>query len=433
MIKFIKCLFLLVPFAFIVNAQQKTEFSKRPQPDPTIRNLNVGDQVPNVIISKIIRNDKSNAKLSDFKDQLLIIDFWDTFCGSCIDALPRLDTLQQQFGSRIKILPVSYQSEAVMSAFFKNNNFVNKRNVKLPCVVEDKLLGSYFPYKLISHEVWIYKGVVKAITGTDYITAKNIQTILDGKTVKWPVKNDMVNFDPKKPIFAQTEADQYNTTGHFLKYSGITGHREGIDYKKAIVYDTLATGYRSAFYNKSIVQAFTMMTFLLNPKTFILHPDRLILEVKDKSRYVYEKEKKFPSDWLSEHEICYEMVSAKPMDKKERLEYIYSDLQHLLGVNARWEKRDVNCLVIIKNKEVNIDSLNATRKTGKKVIVSGIPVFYLDQSEQYPPGIDETGIKGQIVIQDFSNLDGLKKQLQLYGCDIIEAKRNIDVMVITEK
>lgn len=430
MSKFIKYTTFLVLLAFHLSAQQKTEFSRRPQPDPSINNLKVGDHVPDLVISKIIRNNKSSAKLSDFKNQLIILDFWDTFCVNCIEALPKLDSLQKQFGNNVKILPVTYQSEAVMTTFFKNNKSV--KNIKLPCVVEDKILGSYFHYKFISHEVWIYKGIVRAITFPDYVTAKNIKAILDGKVVDWPVKNDSDDFNPKKLIFVQSEADQYNTKSNFLKYSGITGQRAGIDYNKGIVYDTLANGYRASFFNYRIPMAFSMITNRIKPRNFIPHPDRLILEVKDRSKYIYDPKEGSLTDWEREHQFCYELVSAKSMTEKERLEYVYSDLNHLLGVNARWEKKRVKCLVLIRTKEItNLDSLNRTRK-GTKITMDFIPVYFLDQTEKYPPAIDETGFKGNVIIQPIETVEDLKKQLQIYGCDIIEAEREIDVMVITE-
>lgn len=423
----------LTMFTLHLSAQEKTktEFSRRPQPDSKIQNLKIGDQVPDIWIQKIIRDTKTSTKILDFKNQLLILDFWDTFCGSCIEALPKLDNLQKQFGNKIKILPVSYQAEEVMVAFFKNNKIA--KNVSLPCVVEDKILGSYFQYKLISHVVWINQGKVTAITGTDYVTAKNIQTILDGKKVNWPIKNDMVNFDYRNPIFIQTEADQYNTAGRFLKYSGITGHREGIDYRKGLFTDTLANGYRTAFYNKSIVSSFIMINYAIKPTDFIPHPDRLVLEVKDRSKYVYSSDYGFSSDWRRQNEICYEFFCTKKMTEKERLAYIYSDLNHLLGVNARYEKRPVKCLVLTKTKEIiNLDSINKDRKTGTRIAMSSIPLFFLDQTGKFPPAIDETGFKGIVKIFPFKTIEELRGQLQLYGCDIIESERKIDVLVITE-
>lgn len=104
--KLLKIIIIAILYLSIENvyAQQKTrvEFSRRPEPDLKIRNLKIGDRVPEIIISKIIGDSKPDAKISDFKDKLLILDFWDTFCGSCIEALPKLDSLQQKFGNKIK-------------------------------------------------------------------------------------------------------------------------------------------------------------------------------------------------------------------------------------------------------------------------------------------------------------------------------------------
>lgn len=432
---------LLLSFeAGFTQQKTKTEFSRRPEPDPKILSIKIGDRVPEILIKKIIRNNIRTAKLSDFKDQLLILDFFDTFCGSCIEALPKLDSLQKQFGNKIKILPVSYQSEQVMEAFFKNRSLV--RNLHLPCVVEDKVLGSHFKYKLISHEVWIYKGIVKAITGTDYVTAKNIQTILDGNDVNWPVKNDMIDFNPTKQIFVQQLSDQYNLKNGFLNYSGITGHRDGIDYKGGIrsTYDSIGRFYRTYFYNFNIVAAFRALTFSIgsHPKNILLTPGRLFLEVKDKSRYVYDKSYGFRSDWNRENEICYEFISAKHMEEKTRLQYVFEDLCLKLGLNVGWKKRKVDCLVLKKVKEIdNLETLNQSRnktvKNGWVIDVPGIILMYFDIDGKYPPVLNETNFKGQMIIGDDTSLNGLKEQLKLYGLELEKAEREIDVMLIQEK
>lgn len=444
MMKTLKIIALLFYLSLsIVYAQQanKTEFSRRPEPDPKIQSLKVGDQVPDILISKIIRDNKASAKISDFKDKLLILDFFDTFCGSCIEALPKLDSLQKQFGNKVKILPVSYQSKAVMETFFNTNKFVTGKNVKLPCVVEDKILGSYFKYKLISHEVWIYKGVVKAITGTDYVITKNIQSILDDQDVNWPVKNDMVDFNENELIFVQKNMDQYNTKNVFLKYSGIVGQRDGIDPRKGVTttYDSVSHIYRTSFFNFDIVTAFKALTYLsgISPRNTVLTPSRLVLNVKDKSKYVYDKSYGIRSDWNREHQLCYEFVTAKPMEEKQRLNYVIEDLSLKLGINVQWTKKKMNCLVFTKIRDVNnLDSLNEVRKKtvkgGWQTDISGLKLMFFELEMKYPPIIDESNFKGQMIIGDDTSFEGVRKQLNLYGCDIIQAERETDVMVITE-
>src|SRR5689334_64140 len=64
-------------------------------------NLKVGDVFPHFDFGKVIMSDKQKLNSSAFKDQLLILDFWNTRCGSCINALPKMEALQKQFGNRI--------------------------------------------------------------------------------------------------------------------------------------------------------------------------------------------------------------------------------------------------------------------------------------------------------------------------------------------
>lgn len=420
-------------------AQNKTHLnntiSQRPKYDSNIKSLIVGDKIPDLVISKIINDTKRVAKVSDFKNQLLILDFWETSCGSCIEALPKLDSLQKQFGNKIKILGVTWQSEAVVKHFFETNRFL--KGLKPACVVEDKLLGSHFKHKIISHLVWIFKGKVISTTSSEYVTKENIETILNGKNPTWPVKRDELTFDPDKPIFSLREADQYNQKNSFLSYSGITGQREGVDYKGykgGIGYhaDSLNHIYRTYFYNRSVVQLYHLLWFTLVPKNFIPIPGRLVLEVKDPSKYVYDPNTGYYDQWKREHEVCYEMVISKTLPENERLKNIVNDLNLKLGLNGRWEKRKTKCLVISKIKDVkNIDSINLSRR-GRKITINGIIVFSLDQTGKYPPAIDESNFKDQMIIEPFNTIDDLRYQLQLYGCDIVDAEREIDVMVITE-
>ncbi len=59
--------------------------------------LNIGDKVPDFVIPKIYNSSKKTARLSDFKDQLLIVDFWLRTCAGCVEALPGLERLQKKF------------------------------------------------------------------------------------------------------------------------------------------------------------------------------------------------------------------------------------------------------------------------------------------------------------------------------------------------
>lgn len=431
--KYILSIYLAVTFLF-TNAQTKpgTAISQRPKYAKTI-SLKVGDQVPDLLIPRIIHNDRSAAKITDFKDQLLILDFWETTCGTCIEALPKLDSIQKYFGNKIKILGVTWETEARVRKFFQTNKFL--RGLKSPCIVEDQRLGAYFRHKIISHVVWIYKGKVISMTTTEYVTKENIATVLAGKTPTWPVKRDDLVFDPGLPIFKLNAADQYNQQKRFLSYSGLTGQREGVDYKDGMEYTADSVGhiYRTYAYNRSIVKLYHNLWFKISPKNFIPVPGRLFLEVKDPDAYVHNPKKDLLDQWKRAHEICYEMVTSVPLPEEQRLKLMVQDLNAKLGLDGRWEKRKTNSLVITRTKEIkNLDSINQSRK-GYALNMQGLIIFFLDQTGKYPPAVDESEFKDQkIVIAPFDTLEELRQQLHVYGCDLIEAERELDVMVITE-
>ncbi|MBA2734431.1 MAG: TlpA family protein disulfide reductase [Acidobacteria bacterium] len=44
--------------------------------------------------------DNQQAKLSDYLGQVVVLDFWATFCAPCVEEAPHLDALQKRFGAQ---------------------------------------------------------------------------------------------------------------------------------------------------------------------------------------------------------------------------------------------------------------------------------------------------------------------------------------------
>jgi hypothetical protein len=240
-------------------------------------------------------------------------------------------------------------------------------------------------------------------------------------------------------MFTLNEPTLYTTTDNFNEFSGCTGYRPGIDYKGGIAFydDTLKNSYRVSFYNKSIVEAYNNLFFLSDSikRDFILTPGRLILNVKDSSKYIYSKKRGLKEIWNQNHTFCYEMVSSKPPNKTNRIKKVLQDLNLKLGLDVKWEKRFVNCTVIYKaNPTINPDTVSIPKEPSIKMIFSAIPMLTFDMLQKYPPAVNETGYNGYVYLSSAQVSDGsLRKQLQRYGFDYKEEKRKIEVMVISEK
>jgi thiol-disulfide isomerase/thioredoxin len=166
-----------------------------------IKPLTIGDKVPDAVIKNIYNYPALQSSISAFNNKLLILNFMATNCISCLKALPRFASLQNEYGDKIQIVLVTNQSAEKIKTFLRL-----RPEVKLPIVSGDSVLSKLFPHTFISHEVWIKEGVVKAITYADYVNKTNIETILSDKKINWPVKRDMAEFDYSKPLL-RPEAD----------------------------------------------------------------------------------------------------------------------------------------------------------------------------------------------------------------------------------
>ncbi|WP_316839247.1 TlpA family protein disulfide reductase [Pedobacter gandavensis] len=449
-------LLFLLPIS-VVNGQNRNQpeakKSHKIKNNVLFKNLRVGDSVPNIQIAKIINDNIKSAKISDFKDRLLIIDFWATNCTSCVSALPELDSLQKVFGHKIKILPVTYEDEQITANFLKKNKKVSGLNIT--SVVEDKVLSKWFKHRVISHEVWIYKGRVIAITAPEYVDAHNIQKVLDGQHINWPVKDDFLVFHYDKPLFNVSDVN-FKNEKRILQYSGILGYQEGAYTKSGSVIDTIRGTKRYYLINHSILAAYkrlwedvkTTAVIPIPPSgTNIFTPTQLILEVKDRSRYIYDKSKDYRENWKRMNEISYEFVTSDTgLTAKEISKKMIDDLDRRFGLYGRWEKRQIKCLALVRTS--SLDKLKSVA-TGnefefrldesiKKIRNSAIGnlVLWLNNYHGNPPVFNETNYKGNIDIDlnisSWTDIYALRKALQAYDLDLKETTRNLDVFILKD-
>lgn len=133
LIRFALLLILSVPFFCTAQQAYKT-----------------GDVIPDLPIKKILNHTSPSAPLNRFKNTLIIIDFFGTWCVPCIRALPELASYKSKFSDNISIVLVSTEEEAKLSKFISN-----RQPFPFPLIVdEDKAFTNLFqppsyPYTII--------------------------------------------------------------------------------------------------------------------------------------------------------------------------------------------------------------------------------------------------------------------------------------------
>jgi len=439
---------LLLACSLTTVAQQKKPAKKAVQ--LSVKNLTVGDKVPDIFIPKLINYKSHRAKLSDFKCDLMIIDFWSINCSGCVAGLPKMKVLQDKFGDSIKVLPVTYDGEKTTADFWKKNRYT--KDLNLLSVVDDKIFAAYFKHLGIPHEIWIYKGVVMGITFADYVTEDNIRGILQGKPVSWPIKNDFVTtFDYKKPLL-QVDDKQYDDATGPIKYAAITGYRE-MTYggKTGIEKDSVRHTIRSYSINNLVTLAyFTYWQKLRDPemknyKTNSPDASRWILEVKNPLDYASpEQTGEYLNVWHKKHLFCYEAVSPDTgQTPEQQAKADLANLDFLLGLHGRFETRRVKCLVLVKTS--NDDKLKTSGDYNKMAIEKGRIVlrnvnlealpYMLNKYVGNPPIFDETGFKGNVDMDlkatSWTDIAGIRASLKTYGLDLKEEQRDLEMFVLT--
>jgi thiol-disulfide isomerase/thioredoxin len=438
------CLLLFI--TTLTQAQEKDKYG-RPPLVSGITELKIGDQVPDILIDNIINDDQRSIRTSDYKNRLLVLDFWERSCGTCIASMPKLDSLQRVFGDTVKLLSVTWESEDHIVDFFNKNRFLKEQNppVHRASAVDDRVLRSYFRYQTNPHVIWIYKGRVMAITGYEHITSANIQEVLNGKTVNWPLKND--SFDPMYPLMRLDGLSTEVRDSPYYCYSVLTGTSNsmqiglgGLFFKQ----DTVRNSSRLAFFNQDLSSIYQILLYATKPsvkmedmkkdatkRPYLPHSARRILEVKDVSRFrnIHQEDQVL---WDKKNHFCYEMEKYGLVDKQTLAKQTIMDLNNRFNLYGRYEKRKVKCLVFVKTDKTLTDTL---LKGQDGMSIPALVMMKLDYTQKYPPAIDETGLSPDVefnMMPDDGTIAGLRKEMQRHGLDLIEAEREIEVLVISD-
>jgi len=427
-------------------ADSRAQLSEQPLFQDSITPVTVGDRIPDISISHVLDNGTIHEQtLRDFDDRLLIIDFWSTYCSGCIKSFPKLDSLQRLFGDRIQVLLSTYQDEALVRQFMEKNPFGQR--MKLPTVIQDTNLGGHFPHRSIPHVVWINKGIVTAITSTEYINQENVQTILDGKPVNWPVKNEINGYDYNKPLLQLTTNRQF--TNNKLQYTALMGYQDGLSGKLDISVDSINGTRRGYIINLPIINAYfllqmkTLDMFSLHRPHLFLTPNQLVVEGLDINDIWYDREVSgYQAAWEREQDLSLEVVLPDSNQSDQHIyRFMIAELDRLLGVTAGFERRSVDCWILRKISDTETSSLesitNMTPEDAFKSLVGqGGPasdmVYHMNCQPKNPPVFDESGYSGKLDLKNpkWSDISGLNTMLKKHGLKFVTAKRDVDLFVI---
>jgi thiol-disulfide isomerase/thioredoxin len=401
-----------------------------------IHTLKIGDHVPDITIQNILFNNSNSAKISDYKGKILILDFWATWCSSCISHFPEMYALQKKIPDQLQVLLVNCKStrdsETRIRAFFEKR----KAYYNFPTVVMDTALEAMFPHHSIPHYVWIRDNVLIAVTYPDELNEANVLKALSEPRISLPEKT-FIAYDMSGSYFNSRDS---SGSSDYLYKSYLGKYQDGLHAISgfSFVNDTLILIDRIDVMNGSRIQ---LIKFAF-PEFAEFKSDRIILNVADKTDFSGDSSS---TVWRSSNCFCYES-SFPPCAKNVAISLMQGDIAKYLQVKIDTVEAERDCYILSladRKRLVNISpdthpESNINEHTGALVYFtnSSLHAFMLKMEEIYQvPFIDETAGIERVTLNlppDISSEKSLADSLYKQGFKLTKGKRKIKLLVIAD-
>lgn len=129
-----------------------------------IRPLVIGDTVPEefwtIEHSFLVGDTVVKSSLEKFRGKLLLLDFWETYCGPCLKNLPKLDSLHSQMKGVGEIVLINSRlwrrgTSTYISQKLEELKSENDINLEMDKIIYDEKLNNYFEHRYLPHYVLI--------------------------------------------------------------------------------------------------------------------------------------------------------------------------------------------------------------------------------------------------------------------------------------
>ncbi|MCL1669893.1 TlpA family protein disulfide reductase [Elizabethkingia ursingii] len=405
------------------------------------KSLKIGDPIPESFWStplKTVNHPQITINLSEDKNKLILLDFWSTWCSACIMSLPKIEALQQKFGNKVKILPVSSQDKVTMDKFFSSPN--GKKYKSMMSAYEDKKLHDFFPHAGVPFIIWIKDGILLNSTDAGQLTEQTINEVLKGDKSSLQT---IIQMDRARPLMLSEDYDRQRNV-QLLNYSFFV---------KGQIPDIGAGGtYRKTASGKIHGRQFTNLPlwdmyyaigyelFRQQDKTSFTEK-RMIIEVKEPKQLMPIER----ADGSNDGANLYNYEFIIPEQKSDSLyNYMLEDLNRYSGYTVSLEKRPVKCFVLVRTstKDKLATKGGEKRSTFPQTpsILRNVPLKNMVNmlNGEIPIKelfIDETGYTGNVDLEvsGVRDIANLKKELQKYDLDLISQERQVLMMVIKDQ
>jgi len=148
----------------------------------TMRPMTDGDPAPAFGLPLIAKGGTPGAQvtLAQHRGKVVVVDFWATWCGPCIRAMPKLESLSRRFAGELEVIAVNLDDAAKARAMFDEGGY------RMTLVSDDGQVSTRYGVSTIPHSVVIDReGIVRTVYrgGSSKLTA-DVEAIIAEKIRK---------------------------------------------------------------------------------------------------------------------------------------------------------------------------------------------------------------------------------------------------------
>jgi len=146
----------------------------------------IGDDAPAFTLNKVLQaNGNSAVSLSELKDNVVVLEFWATWCGPCISAIGHYNELSEKFkGKPVRFIAITDEDEMKITQFIKTKPIRTWIGLDNTRAAFDAYQAVGIPHTVVIDR----KGRIAAITNPDNVTETVLNDLIEGKPVSLPLK-----------------------------------------------------------------------------------------------------------------------------------------------------------------------------------------------------------------------------------------------------
>ena len=364
--------------------------------------LQIGDTLPDIQILSVVGSD---IQVDAWRDQVVVIEFWATWCAPCLERFRELASIQERMGDDLKVIAITDEDDSRIKVFAENTQY--------PFYFGSltKELRTLFPYLSVPHAIVVAPGgTIKAITSGENLSMEVLQQVLAGADINLPLKEE-VAWDPLEDLF-----ERDSMVSNVLEIR--PGERTDIPQHSRTYQDGPFKNRRLTYVNFEVTS--------------------LYREALDISAY-----RMIDSDELGER-YCVDLV-VKHSESTKIKDILLDSLQHYFGWKIDIEERENTVWVISQAPDGHnlseadtptyIKKANGTRYERPGGTVAQFCAYLEGYGLAGKPVIDETGLGDQLFSIDFSFLpektETFFDTMRRLGLEVKNEKRTISFFKLT--